>query len=357
MGFVTGEVISSRSNILKQLETVLKNEDEEALSKLLDSDMDLTSIIKFYCKDTLRVDATIIKLKKNGETFDFKLVSKDAIFGKKYHLELKTYNLNIKSNFKDAEFKISDKGITTKGTFEKIVPGEYEIEGIINSVYGKIEQTKEISITEDLEEEIKFNAINIKVESEFPDAQIYVDDIYTGNLVKDSKIIGPLVSDKSRKIHLERDFPWGRLKGEEVKVKDIQNIKLSINMENEKLKNDISQCVEEFYKNVFLALNTEKKESIEPSTKEVKEKIYNILSSNYFILKNKYEPENIEIRVENNRYEYKDGEYIATVAASVKYKTSKILGIFPKDNEKEFFTKLIYKKGNWIVNQVENFSL
>jgi hypothetical protein len=200
-------------------------------------------------------------------------------------------------------------------------------------------------------------AKNVVVNSQFTDAEIYINDENTGFLVRDKKEIGPLPIDGTITMHLEKDFPWGRVKGEKIKVLSNPIMNLDIDMENDKLKADIRDVISSYYKGVFKALNEEDKALILNSTEEAQDKMYGILEKKYFLLKNKYNINEINIIEENNEYSYKDGLFRATIVVDINYEISKLLGINKSSNDKSFFTKLLYIDGNWKVEDVENFSL
>ena len=50
------------------------------------------------------MDSTIQKLKLGEETEAFELVREDRIFGDKYYIALKSYEIKVNSNFNEAKF-------------------------------------------------------------------------------------------------------------------------------------------------------------------------------------------------------------------------------------------------------------
>ncbi|NLK95006.1 MAG: hypothetical protein GX275_07425 [Clostridiales bacterium] len=365
VGYFVGNINKEKDNLINNLEVALKNQDIKELRKVVrinNKKVDLESLkplINYYGNDSSKIDLTISNLRNSNESKDFILETKSGLFGDKYILNLKLLKLKVISNFQEGKFTINDKDvISSDGTLSNIIPGIYTLKGVLYSEYGNIEDSKEIVIMENKTENFTFDAINIIVDSEYTDGEIFINDENTGYLVRDKEEIGPIKSDGSVKVHLEKEFPWGRISGSEIAVKDIKNVNVTINMNNEELQNNLKEKVENFYSSVFEALNQENKELITDATKETKDKIYGILEKNYFILKNKYSIDEIIIENEKNEFSYEDGIYRANIVVNLKYDISKkFLGINRTINQKDFFTKLIYKDSNWIVEDVENFNL
>jgi uncharacterized membrane protein YvbJ len=365
IGYFAGREINTKDNTLVKLQEALKNSDVDKLDKIVvvnDKKIDKSSLeplIKYYSGEDEKIEATIDKLKDNLETADMSLESYNFLLWKRYRINIKTYNLKVNSNFSKGEFAIENLDtITAGGEFGHLIPGVYNISGLLKSEYGNVENSDEELIMENTEITMDFQAVTVLVTSEFTDAQIFVGENDTNCMVRDKTKIGPLPSDGSVAMHLEKDFPWGRVKGQEVIVGDSPNIKLDIKLENDNLKSDIKGVVDTYYSGVFDALNKEDKSLILNSTDQAKDKIYSILQKDYFILKNRYKIDKINIIYDKNEYSYKNGEYRATIVVEVSYNTSKtFLELNKNTNTKSFFTKLIYKEQKWSVEDVENFSL
>lgn len=367
LGFLVGKSQYSKSYVISKLETSLKNNNEELLCKIVKINGNkvdkktLNPLMKYYIEDKSKVDLTINSLKNNNESNDFKLICKNKIFGKRYYLEIKTYNLEVNSNYKEGKFSISNnyENILSGGKFNKLIPGIYNIKGVLESDYGNIKsKAKEITIMSDKSVDIKFNAVNVTVSSIYDDAEIYIDNKDTNIEIKDNKKFGPFPTDGSISIFIKRKFPWGTICSNEVKVKDIPNISLDINMKNDELTSEVNDSIDEFYKSVFQSLNKNDEELIVNATDEAKESIFNTLSQSYIILKNKYTVDDLSIDEDKSEFSYKDGVYSANIVVCLKYNVSKaFFGLDKTEKKKNFFTKIIYKDNEWKVEDVDNFSL
>lgn len=365
LGFGIGRINTSKEHLLSKLEVALKNESSNKLSSIAKfknkkvSKKEVQPLINYYSKDNSRVDSLINKLKTVGETEDLKLVEENRVFGTRCYIDIKPYSLKIDSEFKDSRFTIDDKNYINAGSkIDKLIPGVYTVKGILESGFGDIEASKEIVLMKDEEIDMEFDAVMLNISSAFYDAEVFANGQSTGILVKDAKNIGPFPTTGEVKLHIEKEFPWGRVKGEEVQVKDIPNLTLNLSMENETLKSEIDTVVDEFYRSVFLSLNEEDKSVIKGGTENAINKIYDVLEKKYFILKNKYNIKDIRIVEDKNQYRHEDGIYSATIVVSVDYTVSKsFLGLNKEESNKLFFTKMIYNGKEWKVEDIENFSL
>lgn len=365
LGFGIGRINTSKEHLLSKLEVALKNESSNKLSSIAKfnnkkvSKKEVQPLINYYSKDNSRVDSLINKLKTVGETEDLKLVEENRVFGTRCYIDIKPYSLKIDSEFKDSRFTIDDKNYINAGSkIDKLIPGVYTVKGILESGFGDIEASKEIVLMKDEEIDMEFDAVMLNISSAFYDAEVFANGQLTGILVKDAKNIGPFPTTGEVKLHIEKEFPWGRVKGEEVQVKDIPNLTLNLSMENETLKSEIDTVVDEFYRSVFLSLNEEDKSVIKGGTENAINKIYDVLEKKYFILKNKYNIKDIRIVEDKNQYRHEDGIYSATIVVSVDYTVSKsFLGLNKEESNKLFFTKMIYNGKEWKVEDIENFSL
>lgn len=364
LGFGIGRLNTSRGHLLSKLEVALKNGKSGKLASIVQfnnesvSKKEVQPLVDYY-KDSSRVESLISKLKTVGETDDLKLIEEDTLLWKKYYLEIKPYSLKIDSEFKDSKFTLDGKEYINAGEKKKkLIPGIYTVKGSLESEFGNIESSKEIVIMNDEEIKIDFDAIMINISSSFYDAEVFVNGKATGILVKDAKNLGPFPTNGEVKVHIEKEFPWGRVKGNDVEVKDIPNLTLNIKMENETMKSEIKSVVDEFYRSVFLALNEENKNIIKAGTESAINKIYDILERKYFILKNKYDIKEINIIDDKSQYRYENGIYSATIVVNVDYAISKsFLGLNKEDSNKMFFTRVIYNGKDWRVEDVENFNL
>ena len=364
-GYFLGRINTSREYILSKLEMSLKNSDTSTLSDIVKVDGErvkekkLESLVEYYSNGNNKIDTLITNLKNNNETKDFKLQSKKYFFWNMYYLDVKTFNIKIKSNFEEGNFILGNSGKVKAGeTIKNVIPGNYKITGSLNSNYEEIKTSKEIVVMEDKEIELNFPATKITINSDFQDAEVYINGKDIKKEVKDLKDFGPVPTDGTVSVYLEKDFPWGRNKGEEVKITENPTINLTVPISNETLEGDLTNIITKFYESVFVALNKQNKKYIENCTNDIKNKIYRKKKKKYILFKNKYSNLKINIDFDNSQYFYTDDTYRATIVANVQYDVSKaILDINKETYTKSFFTRIVYKDDKWIVEDVDNFNL
>lgn len=364
-GYFVGNMRTTKEQLFKKLEIGL---EDGSVSKLQDiirvndkklKKKDLAPLIAYYKGQDSQVNNVIDGVKEGNEKSIFELVNEKGIFGDNYYVNLKTFNLKVVSNFKDANIYLNGKEKVNSGdTLNNLIPGKYKISGSIANEYGEIKKEEEISLMKDETVELKLDGIMVTVDSKFGDANVFINGKDSGIKCEDFRNIGPMPTDGSIKLSIQKEFPWGVVKGEESEVLQTPNISLKLDISNDALWNEINTSLNTFYKSVFEALNSEDKGAIEGATNEAMDKIYSVIEKQYFILKNNYEMKSLDIDKEKSNFQYKNGEYKATIVCEVKYDTSKVLfGLGRKENSKKFLTKLIYKSNKWTVDDVENFSL
>lgn len=374
VGFFIGRSSTTMDRTLDNFSYAVKSSDVASLRKIVRDNNkkikkeSLKPLINYYDENSLKIDTTINKLKNSGESDDFKLVKKDYLFFSKYYLEIKKYKITINSNFQEGMFYLSSKDdkidseninkIKSGESIKDVYPGVYTIKGNLPSDYSTIESSKDILIMSDKIDSLDFNAVNLNVESDFKDAEIYINDQDTLIKVSDNEKVGPILADGSNLVHIETDSPFGMLKSEEKEITNVPTIKLNAVIESDEIYDDIEEKVKNFYKSVFRALNNENKDEIKESTDLVKQKIFNILSEKYFILKNKYGITNINIDKEKSLLYYEENEYKGTIVVIIDYDVSKkIFNINKTKNTKNFFTRIVYKDDSWIIEDIDNFEL
>ena len=367
IGYLMGSSATSKSRVLAKLQDSLVTCDSKELQKIIKInnkgvDIDkLEPLLKYYKQDSSRISSTMKLLKTTGESNDFALKTEKGFLGTKYYLEVKVYNVTITSNYDEGKFyldKDKKNKIISGSQFKSIIPGIHNVNGVLKGEYSDIKASKEIVLMDNENIKLNFNAINIIINSNYTDAEIYINDQKTNNLVRDKKEFGPLATDGSIKVYIQKSFPWGTIKSKSQKVKDNPNISLEINMKNDELLNQVSSSVEDFYYSVFDSLNHEDKSVIDNSSDEVKDEMYKTFEKNYFLLKNRYNITSLKINEEASEFSYVDGEYYGRIVTNIKYEISKIILPFDKDKfEKDFFVEIKYVDGKWQIQKVDNFSL
>lgn len=365
LGYFLGNVRTTKEQTFRNLEIGLEEGNTSKLTDIIRvngkkvSKKDLAPLVSYYKGQDSSVKNIIDQIKNGSESCILKLVNKKNILGDSYYFDLKIFNLKVSSNLKEADIRINkNKKISSGDTLENLIPGKYTITGTINNKYGKINKEEDIVLMKDETVNLNLDGVMLTIDSDFKDANVFINGKNSGIKVLDFKDIGPIPSDGSVKVSIEQELPWGSVKGQEKDVLQNPNISLNLDIENDKLWNEVNNTLDIFYKSVFEALGNEDKNLISCATDKVKDKVYKVLKEHYIFMKNKYEIESLNIDKEKSSFKYKDGEYKGTVVCDIKYNTSKVIfGLGKKESSKRFLTKVLYKDGKWIIYDIENFSL
>jgi len=216
-------------------------------------------------KQTIKPDPNAkFDFHKNGDLFTLKKQGKTWIFFDKYVFELKPVYIRVRTDYKDTQIFLEDKLIATadKDKYEKEVgpfnPGIYKIKALFKGKHVDLEKNKDIdlmivksliSTSKNINSvNLSMDAYQVSVSSDYEDAKLFVNGKDTGLLVKDAKDFGPVTKDGSIKMYLQKEFPWGVMKGEEVKIVGDKSMKLKLSGLNEELQTSMMEKINVFRK-------------------------------------------------------------------------------------------------------------
>ncbi len=364
VGFGFGSYKSSKNIILKNLEIALKNNRPSKIYREVKfqnkriSKNDFEPLAEYYSENSSRVNNLIKDLKNNGESGHFILVNKKRLFFDNYHIEISPVTIKINTNFSNAKIYVNDKELKSTDLSENLIPGKYLIKGKLNTLYGLVEEEKELYIVENMEYSLNMPALNISLTSNFEDADVFINDEKINKKVKDIKNYGPIPLSKEINIQLQREFPWGLIKSNKVQVSSLPNISIDIDMVNEKLINNVNEATDVFYSSVFNALNSSDSSLILNSKEDTKSKIYDSIIRESLFLKNNYELNDLKTELKSSEFYYENGTYKGNVVINLNYSIKKKILPFLKNNvEETFLTHIEYESNNWIINDIQKFNI
>lgn len=249
----------------------------------------------------------------------------------KYYIDINTINVKFTTNISDVNVEFLNKRFNLINEAEfNIIPGEYSLSYKYKTKYGDISESKIINLMEDKIVEVNIDANYITLYSNYDDAKVFINNVDTGLISKEIKNYGPLPKDKDIKVFIQREFPWGIIKSEEISVGNNQYINLNIGMVNDRLNNMINETVDSFYSSVFNALNNKDKNLISGSIELVKEVVYNYMNEKAFLFSNSYEISDLAVEIEKSDFKYEEGIYKASLLTKVEYSVYK--KIFPSSS-------------------------
>lgn len=355
----------SKEEVLSKFELALINGNPSTLAQYVKvenekvSSKELQPLIDGYDKDKVRIKKIVNELRKVGKSGNFTVESRKGFLKEKYYIDINTINVSFITNINDVDIEFSNKrfNLIDKAEFD-VIPGTYKVLYTYKTEYGDISESKIVNLMEDETVEINVDGRYITLYSNFDDAKVFINDLDTGLEAKDVKNYGPLPKDKDIKIHLEREFPWGKINSEEVLISNDQYIKLDINMVNDELNNMIDEKVNEFYFSSFEALNSKDKSLILDATEEVKEMVYNYINEKAFLLSNNYEITDLSVEIEKSDFKYEDNIYKASLVTRINYSVYKKLLPFVKNsNESSFILNLEYENEDFIIKGIQKIDI
>ena len=355
----------SKEEVLSKFELALINGNPSTLAQYVKvenekvSSKELQPLIDGYDKDKVRIKKIVNELRKVGKSGNFTVESRKGFLKEKYYIDINTINVSFITNINDVDIEFSNKrfNLIDKAEFD-VIPGTYKVLYTYKTEYGDISESKIVNLMEDETVEINVDGRYITLYSNFDDAKVFINDLDTGLEAKDVKNYGPLPKDKDIKMYLEKEFPWGIIKSEDVWVNSNQYIKLDINMVNDVLNNMIDEAVNNFYSSSFEALNTKDKNIISGATEEVKEMVYNYINEKAFLLSNNYEITDLSVEIEKSDFKYEDNIYKASLVTRIDYSVyKKILPFVKNSNQSSFILNLEYEDGKFIVKGIQKIDI
>ena len=355
----------SKEEVLNKFQSALINGNSSMLSHYVKLEnervysKDLQPLIDSYNKDQVRIKKIVNEISENGESGNFTLESKKGFLKEKYYININNVTVKFISNEKNVEIEFSNKRFNLKDEAEfDIVPGFYNLMYTCKTDYGDITNNKILNLMEDDTVEINIDGNYITLYTNFDDSKVFINGIDTGLIAKDIKNYGPIPKDKDIKMYLEKEFPWGIIKSEDVWVNSNQYIKLDINMVNDTLNSMIDEIVNSFYSSSFEALNTKDKNIISNATEEVKTMVYNYINEKTFLLSNNYEITDLTVEIEKSDFKYEDNKYKASLVTKINYSVyKKILPFVKNSNESSFILNLEYEDGTFIIKGIQKVDI
>lgn len=355
----------NQDKIIDKLNEALLNENKIRISKFVMvnekkvSEQELEPLINYYNENQEKITNLINGLRTEGRYGAFKVIVKKNIFYKRYYININTVEIEFTSNLNNIEVEFGNKKfkLMNEAKFD-VIPGIYELKYTHKTEYGDINEKVNLSIVENKKINLDVNGNYITLYSNFNDAEVFINDKYTGLSAKDIVNFGPIPRDKEILIKLKKEFPWGKIESEEIDISNKEYLKLDINMANDNLINMINQDISKFYNSVFEALNKKNKDEILNCTEEVKDTIYSYINEKSILFSNNYEINNINVEIEKSDFKYEDYIYKASILTKASYNISKnLLPFLETKYENYFLLNLEYVENGFKVIRIQKINI
>ena len=237
-----------------------------------------------------------------------------------YKIAVKPFFITLSTNKKNTIFYLNDKesAISDTDDFSQdigpLMPGSYRVKGVWESDYITLEDEQNIELFAETEQQkdvqFDFTGSTISIESNVPEAKLFVNGKDTGLLVEEASSFGPVLTDGSLKLHAEYVYPWGNVRSETVRIKDANMVELNLDPLTEELQEQLMNIGNEYVQSYAAALRDNdpaKLKHVNPIVlKTHSETIQNQINSNSkwqgTLLSNKYNLESFRL-YENGFYE------------------------------------------------------
>ena len=362
---VSGKVfVTSEDKLLNDLEISMKEGNSRKIygdilvedEKVSRSELD--PLIKYYNSDTTKINKVLSELKTSGVGEVFTIKSNKKGIWQDYYLEVNTVDIKVNCNFSNAKIFIDNNELNGDNRSSGIIPGLYKIKARLKTNYGDVEKEIEVSLIQNEEVSINLEAIDLNITSNFNDAKVLINDKDINKKVSEIGDYGPIPTNENIDISIQREFPWGIIKSEKIKVNDSPNINIDINMVNEELTTQIELSINKFYESVFNALNKRDYSLIVLTNEEIQRKIYDEINKKSLIFKNNYEISELETKIENSEFKYEDNVYKAQIVIKINYSIDKKMFLLSKNREENMFlTNMELVGDDWIIKEIQKFGL
>lgn len=388
VGFFVLNSITSKDSVISNFSKAIEQKDVNTLSKyLVSSDsrakVDEASIKAFldyidqnpaYLNDlinTIKNPNSSNYFIQNDSFADLKLKTDGKVFllFNKYVFEMQPYFLKIKTNYKDTEIYMDGKVVSKADSDDFSVqigpylPGLHKIKAVYKGEYTSLENEKDVKLVssevsgKNVNLDLALKGKTISISAGYNDAKVFVNGKDIGLTVQqvNEKDFGPV--DSKTKIALQKEFPWGTVKSEEVEVGNKLRVKIDINAMNDTLKNHMMDLVNKFdsqWEEACSIKDSSKVENVTPAMLDKVNNKINALKDKRYIhqgtyVKGIYDLDSFSIVFSGQQYiaYFKNHEFLKEVEYPEGKPSSDI-----KVNEYYWLYKLVYDTANkkWLID-------
>ncbi|HDX9709078.1 TPA: hypothetical protein ROY21_000903 [Bacillus cereus] len=207
----------------------IKIEDIKAYMRYLKENPSYNKqLLSYLQKET--VDQKLTKDKfsfKDGEIVE---EGKEWFLYPKYKFSMKSYYMSISTTAKNAEIYVNDKKETelssdkTSKELGPYFPGTYVVKATAKTELTELETEKEVDLADEQSEKVKVDLSlegkYVSISSDESDATVFVNGKKRGKLNYGSYKLGPVSTDETVEVHLEKTTDFGVMKSESVKIGD-----------------------------------------------------------------------------------------------------------------------------------------
>ncbi|WP_100616804.1 zinc ribbon domain-containing protein [Bacillus cereus] len=207
----------------------IKTEDIKAYMRYLKENPSYNKqLLSYLQKET--VDQKLTKDKSSFKDGEIVEEGKEWFLYPKYKFSMKSYYMSISTTAKNAEIYVNDKKETelssdkTSKELGPYFPGTYVVKATAKTELTELETEKEVDLANEQSEKVKVDLSlegkYVSISSDESDATVFVNGKKRGKLNYGSYKLGPVSTDETVEVHLEKTTDFGVMKSESVKIGD-----------------------------------------------------------------------------------------------------------------------------------------
>lgn len=389
--YAVGSYITDGEHIIAKFEKAAKDGDASELASMLKSndsklvlDKDnIKPLVEYLKNDNFAREAVSSELREQLKQFNKKMENGEvsAIYyksiihlkkdGKRfllfddYNIEVVALYPDVATNYKGTKIKVNGKNMVTTdeeyfyGKVGPVVPGknvfQAKYEGDFSSM--KVEKTVTLTTANSFESiELELDGDYLTLVSNYDDAAVFIDNQDTKLTVNDFDYVGPFLVDGSSTVHVEREFPWGVVKSEDISI-DSNFIRVDLDPVNDDLRDSIQHATRNFYLEFVNVMNTQDVSTATHMSKEIKDAlIYSV--DEYFVEDWDYEIKLVKLVFDMNSidfydYDWSSNKFQASIDVQAHMRATYFMPDGSEDQYEDFTEatncELSYENGQWIV--------
>ncbi|MDA2187792.1 zinc ribbon domain-containing protein [Bacillus cereus group sp. MYBK14-1] len=207
----------------------IKTEDLKAYMRYLQENPSYNKqLLSYLQKET--VDQKLTKDKSSFKDGEIVEEGKEWFLYPKYKFSMKSYYMSVSTTAKNAEIYVNDKKeaeLSSDKTSKELgpyFPGTYVVKATAKTELTELETEKEVDLADEQSEKVKVDLSlegkYVSISSDESDATVFVNGKKRGKLNYGSYKLGPVSTDETVEVHLEKTTDLGVMKSESVKIGD-----------------------------------------------------------------------------------------------------------------------------------------
>ncbi|MCD2336694.1 zinc ribbon domain-containing protein [Bacillus cereus] len=207
----------------------IKTEDLKAYMHYLKENPSYNKqLLSYLQKET--VDQKLTKDKSSFKDGEIVEEGKEWFLYPKYKFSMKSYYMSVSTTAKNAEIYVNDKKeaeLSSDKTSKELgpyFPGTYVVKATAKTELTELETEKEVDLADEQSEKVKVDLSlegkYVSISSDESDATVFVNGKKRGKLNYGSYKLGPVSTDETVEVHLEKTTDLGVMKSESVKIGD-----------------------------------------------------------------------------------------------------------------------------------------